>query len=161
VVYSNFGTSNKSKDLEGNKFVSLAFWWHEVERQVRVEGKAERMSREESQVYYSTRGRASKIGAWASEQSRVLEPSGVTEEIFESEEDDGRSVLDARVKAVEERFKDTKDEDIPVPDFWGGLKVVPDRIEFWQGRDSRLHDRFVYVRKSGGSGEWSLERLSP
>ena len=122
-----------------------------MERQVRVEGVAERLSGTESQVYYDTRARGSKVGAWASAQSEVLTPQG--------EGDDGRGKLEEHVRDVEERFKDTKDGEIPVPPFWGGLRIVPDMIEFWQGRESRLHDRFRYV--GDGKGGWRIERLSP
>ncbi|KAF7846409.1 hypothetical protein BT93_L4424 [Corymbia citriodora subsp. variegata] len=149
VIYSNFGTSSKSRDIESNGFGSLCFWWKVLERQVRVEGRVERLSEQESQVYFDTRARGSRIGAWASQQSQVLEPEG---------SDDGRKQLERWVKDVEERF-DGQDK-IPVPPFWGGLRVIPDMIEFWQGRDSRLHDRFRYNRKSD-DGEWNIERLSP
>ena len=142
VIYSNFGTSRKAKDLEGNKWASLTFWWREVERQVRVEGQVERLSREESQVYFDTRIRGSRLGAWASRQSQVLE---------------GRGELEGWVRDVEEKFKG--EEHVPVPEFWGGLRIKPEMVEFWQGRESRLHDRFQYV-KQGGT-EWKIERLSP
>lgn len=146
MIYSNFGTSAKSKDIESNKYASLAFWWRELERQVRVEGKVERLSREESQVYYDTRVRGSRIGAWASQQSEVIKE---------------RETLDKWVKEIEEKFEG--EEKIPVPGFWGGLRIVPERIEFWQGRESRLHDRFQYVKeegKEGESGEWKISRQS-
>jgi len=126
----------------------LAFWWHEVERQVRVEGRVERLSSAESQSYYELRARGSRSGAWASEQSKVL-----------LEQEGGREVLEQRVRDVERRFEGV--EDIPVPDFWGGLRVIPDMIEFWQGRESRLHDRFRYVRDAKGEEGWRIERLSP
>lgn len=138
-----------------------------MERQVRVEGKAERLTREESQKYYETRVRGSRIGAWASRQSAVLTPlprpaeeDGSKAERKEEgeEENDGRKQLDGWVKETEERFRDT--EDIPVPEFWGGLRIVPERVEFWQGRENRLHDRFVYD-KVEGDDKWTLERLSP
>lgn len=156
VIYSNFGTSGKARDLfgtadrssTGNKWASLVFWWEGMERQVRVEGRAERLSREESQVYYDTRARGSRIGAWASQQSRVLKPE---------RDDDGRSELEGWVEEAEKRWEG--EEKIPVPEFWGGLRIVPERVEFWQGRQSRLHDRFVYERVEGE--EWRLERLSP
>ena len=123
-----------------------------MERQVRVEGPVERLTQEESQRYFDLRARGSKVGAWASEQSKVL-----------PEEDGGREVLDRRVRDVERRFEGT--EEIPVPEFWGGLRVLPDVVEFWQGRESRLHDRFRYVKQDetagGGEAEWKIERLSP
>ncbi|OAP57328.1 pyridoxamine 5'-phosphate oxidase [Fonsecaea erecta] len=187
VIYSNFGTSRKSKDIATNKYASLCFWWKPVERQVRVEGVVERLSAEESQLYFDTRARGSRIGAWASQQTSVLEPrsstttaaatrqqnldgdartgggqEGVAGE--EEEEDDGRAALEARVKEIETRFEGQ--EHIPVPPFWGGLRIIPETIEFWQGRESRLHDRFLYTRiegdlGQGGEAKWKIERLSP
>jgi pyridoxamine 5'-phosphate oxidase len=144
VIYSNFETSRKGRDLEGNKWASLTFWWRELERQVRVEGMAERLEPEDSQVYYDTRIRGSRIGAWASRQSQVLE---------------GREELEGCVHDVEKRFEG--EEKIPCPDFWGGLRIKPEMVEFWQGRESRLHDRFVYQRVEGKEDEWEIERLSP
>ena len=110
----------------------------------------ERLSEEESQRYYDLRARGSKVGAWASEQSKVL-----------PEDEGGREVLERRVRDVEKRFEGVEDGKIPVPDFWGGIRVVPRLVEFWQGRESRLHDRFRYTRVEGGDGEWKMERLSP
>lgn len=115
---------------------------------MRVEGRVERLSSEESQSYYELRARGSRIGAWASEQSKVL-----------PEEEGGREVLERRVRDVEERFEGR--EDIPVPEFWGGLRVIPEMVEFWQGRESRLHDRFSYVRDEKGEEGWRIDRLSP
>ena len=117
----------------------------------------ERLSEAESQAYYDLRARGSKIGAWASAQSTVLE-----------EGEGGRAALEKRVTAVEERFESAGDGpgEIPVPGFWGGIRVVPTRVEFWQGRESRLHDRFVYTRvgeegvEDEGEG-WRIQRLSP
>ena len=148
VVYSNWGTSRKAEDVQSNPQASLAFWWHELERQVRVEGRVMRLSNEESQAYFGLRARGSRIGAWASEQSKVL-----------PEDSGGRGALENRVRDVERRFEGV--EDIPVPGFWGGLRVVPDMVEFWQGRESRLHDRFKYVRVAGKDNDWTIERLSP
>ncbi|OBR09022.1 pyridoxamine 5'-phosphate oxidase [Colletotrichum higginsianum IMI 349063] len=156
VVYTNLGTSRKAADLATNKHASLTFWWEALQRQVRVEGVAGRLSPEESQVYFDTRVRGSRLGAWASRQSQVLEPRpGVAGD----GEDDGRAQLEDWVREVEERFKG--EEKIPVPDFWGGLRIVPERIEFWQGRENRLHDRFVYDKAEGEGEEWTINRLSP
>lgn len=107
-----------------------------------------RLSNEESQRYFGLRARGSRIGAWASEQSKVL-----------PEDSGGRGLLENQVRDVERRFEGV--EDIPVPDFWGGLRVVPDMVEFWQGRESRLHDRFKYVRDRAQLNTWTIERLSP
>ncbi|KAM3414558.1 hypothetical protein BST61_g9717 [Cercospora zeina] len=142
VIYSNWGTSRKAADVASNPHAALTFWWHELERQVRVEGTVERLTSEESQVYYDTRIRGSRLGAWASQQSSVLK---------------NREELEQQVKDVEAKFQDQ--EKFPVPDFWGGLRVKPETMEFWQGRPSRLHDRFQYVKNE--SGEWKIQRLSP
>ncbi len=111
---------------------------------MRVEGVTERLTPEESQVYFDTRIRGSRVGAWASQQSTVL---------------NGRGELEERVKDVEKRFEGQ--DKIPVPPFWGGLRVRPVYVEFWQGRPSRLHDRFAYTREGVESKEWKVERLSP
>lgn len=144
VIYSNWGTSRKAEDIASNPQASLTFWWHELERQVRVEGPAERLKSEESQVYYDTRIRGSRIGAWASQQSKVLKT---------------REELEHQVEEVEKKF-DGQDK-IPVPEFWGGLRVKPEMVEFWQGRPSRLHDRFRYTKDEKSPSGWRIDRLSP
>ncbi|KAI0013070.1 pyridoxamine 5'-phosphate oxidase [Xylariaceae sp. FL0662B] len=166
VIYSNFGTSRKARDLATNPWASLVFWWEELERQVRVEGRVARLSRDESQQYFDTRVRGSRIGAWSSRQSQVLTPAAAAmadgEGKGHDDDDDGRKQLEDWVGETERRFEGR--EKIPVPDFWGGLRIVPESVEFWQGRPNRLHDRFVYNRKESaqdGAEEWSLERLSP
>lgn len=151
VIYSNWGTSRKAKDVESNPYASLCFWWKPLERQVRVEGPCERLTLEESQIYYDTRARGSRIGAWASQQTSVLIPDG-------SAGDDGRAMLEQQVRDIEQKFEGV--DKIPVPEFWGGLRVKPEMVEFWQGRDSRLHDRFRYTRDSAGEA-WKIERLNP
>lgn len=170
VLYSNFGTSRKGDDLfgaTGNPWAALTFWWESQERQVRVEGRATRLPAAESQVYFDTRVRGSRIGAWASQQSATLEPKGE-----EDKDDDGRAQLEGWVAEAEQRFGKSEGEDgeddpqIPVPEFWGGLRIVPERVEFWQGRQNRLHDRFVYDRVEGAleadsKEAWTVKRLSP
>ncbi|OTB06352.1 hypothetical protein M426DRAFT_115986 [Hypoxylon sp. CI-4A] len=156
VVYSNFGTSKKAQDLVTNPWASLTFWWEDLERQVRVEGRAARLTREESQMYFDTRVRGSRLGAWSSRQSQVLKPTE-----GDDSADDGRKILDEWVKETEKRFEG--EDNIPVPEFWGGLRIIPESVEFWQGRQNRLHDRFVYDKKASAEvdQEWTLERLSP
>ncbi len=139
VFYTNYG-SRKAEELYSNPRAALLLHWAILQRQVRVEGRVERIGHEESQAYFRTRSRGSQIGAWASRQSETLRV---------------RSDLEEQVSEVEERFKD---QDVPLPDFWGGYRVVPERIEFWQGRLNRLHDRLIYSRRGPG---WDTERLYP
>lgn len=140
IIYSNWGSSKKAKDVSTNKHVALTFFWKEFERQVRVEGTTERLSTEESQIYFDTRPRASRIGAWASPQSTVV---------------DSREKLDEFVKEQEERFKNQ--EKIPCPPYWGGIRVKPLEWEFFQGRPNRVHDRFSYVKDGQ---QWAIHRLA-
>ncbi len=139
VFYTNY-TSRKAIELEANPHASLLFHWHILQRQVRVEGRVERVSREESSAYYHSRPRGSQIGAWASDQSSEL---------------DARSTLEQRVKDYEKEFETGE---IPLPDHWGGYRVIPSRIEFWQGRPFRLHDRIIFEREGE---EWVTHRLYP
>jgi pyridoxamine 5'-phosphate oxidase len=141
VFYTNY-SSRKARELEANPFAALTFYWSELERQVRVEGQVARIPRQQSEAYFRTRPKGSRLGAWASHQSDLL-PS--------------REPLETRLKELEAAYTDT--DDIPVPEFWGGYCLLPDRIEFWQGRPNRLHDRLRY-KKDPHYG-WILERLSP
>ncbi len=139
VFFTNYG-SHKARDLERDSRAALSIHWFEQLHQVRVEGRAVRTSREESETYWATRPRGSQIGAWASEQSKVIA---------------SRELLERQVAEIEARFEGS---DVPCPKFWGGYRVVPQRIEFWQGQQSRLHDRLRYTRVGQG---WWIERLAP
>jgi pyridoxamine 5'-phosphate oxidase len=141
VFYTNYH-SRKAQDLEANPFAALTFYWPELGRQVRVEGGVRRVSREQSQAYFSTRPKGSRLGAWASHQSEVL-PS--------------RDPLDRKWEQLQQRYAEI--DDVPTPEFWGGYCVIPEGIEFWQGRPNRLHDRLRYRRNAEHS--WTIERLSP
>lgn len=140
AFYTNY-ESAKARELEENPRAALVFYWSKFDRQVRVEGTVERTSREESEVYFHSRPRGSQLGAWASQQSEVIA---------------GREELEARVRELADRFAG---EEVPLPDFWGGYRLVPETVEFWQGRPDRLHDRLRYRRVSAGG--WRIERLSP
>ncbi len=140
VFYTNYGSA-KAKDIAHNPGVSLLFPWNELDRQVIVGGLVEKMTLAESASYFVTRPRESQIAAWASRQSRPVS---------------ARALLEKQVQVLRDKFG--KGE-IPVPDFWGGYRVIPERIEFWQGGEHRLHDRFLYRRQEGGA--WSIEQLQP
>ena len=133
--------SRKGTELEQNPQASLVFFWPELERQVRITGTVERTSAQESEAYFRTRPRGSRLGAWVSHQSRVI-PS--------------RAQLESGLRQVKERFPT---DDVPLPPYWGGYRLRPQEVEFWQGREDRLHDRIRYLQKKGGG--WQLERLSP
>ena len=139
VLFTNH-TSRKARELEANPRCSLLFPWHPLERQVRVEGTAYVLDRESVEAYFHSRPRGAQLGAWASAQSRPVA---------------SREELAAAYDAVEERFADGP---VPVPDHWGGYRVVPEVVEFWQGRPSRMHDRLVYERAGEG---WRSSGLLP
>lgn len=141
VFFTNY-ESRKARDLAENPRASLAFYWAPLDRQVRIEGAVERTSREESLAYFRSRPRGAQLGAWASPQSQVVA---------------GREELDRELEELAARFGEGE---IPLPDSWGGFRLVPDEIEFWQGRPNRLHDRFRFLRRPDGG--WSApERLAP
>lgn len=140
IFYTNY-TSAKAKELEENPNCSLLFFWPELERQLRIDGVAEKLSEEESRMYFHSRPRESQIGAWASRQSSEMESN-----------DD----LEIRFKKYSEKF--ANDTVIPYPEFWGGYVVKPHKIEFWQGRPNRLHDRMIFL-KDGKN--WNVKRLYP
>jgi pyridoxamine 5'-phosphate oxidase len=139
VFFTNY-ESRKARELTANSQAALTFYWFALNRQVRIDGRAEKLTRQESDDYFQTRPRGSQIGAWASPQS---------EEVAD------RAALDRMVAEIEERFRD---QPIPCPPFWGGFRLKPEMIEFWQGRESRLHDRMLYTLRDG---TWGISRLAP
>lgn len=139
-MFTNYG-SRKGRELEANPRAALVFLWHELERQVRVEGRVVKVTPEESDEYFHSRPPGSKLGAWASPQSSVIS---------------GREELERKHRELEAKYPDGH---IPRPPHWGGYRLIPSSIEFWQGRRSRLHDRLRFRRE--GDGPWILERLSP
>jgi pyridoxamine 5'-phosphate oxidase len=140
VFFTNYD-SRKGAELAANAPAALVLHWAVLERQVRVEGVVERLGSDESFAYFRTRSRGSRIGAWASAQSRPLA---------------ARADLEAKVRETERRFPG---DDVPLPPFWGGFRLIPERIEFWQGRVNRLHDRLVFERTRDGG--WAAARLYP
>jgi pyridoxamine 5'-phosphate oxidase len=140
AFFTNF-ESRKGQELAENPVASLVFWWDILERQVRIEGPVERLPDEESDAYYDSRPLGSRLGAWVSAQSQVI---------------DSRAVLEADLAELQQRHADQAPQR---PPFWGGYRVVPEAIEFWQGGPNRLHDRLRYTRQ--GDGAWAIERLSP
>lgn len=140
VFYTNY-ESKKGKQINENPFACLSFFWCESERQVRISGRVEKISMIESMEYFDSRPLESKIGAWASAQSETIS---------------SREALDNKVIEYTEKFKNQK---VEKPPFWGGYRIIPEEVEFWQGRASRLHDRIVYKKTSKGT--WDIERLNP
>ncbi|MBJ9664212.1 MULTISPECIES: pyridoxamine 5'-phosphate oxidase [Burkholderia] len=141
VFFTNY-ESRKGREIAHNPHAALLFYWIELERQVRIEGRIEKTSTAESDSYFASRPVGSRIGAWASEQSTVIAD---------------REVLEARERDFAARYG----ENPPRPPHWGGYRLVPEAIEFWQGRPSRLHDRLRYLRDPAGGDAWTIERLSP
>ena len=140
VFYTNY-TSQKAREIAQNPKVSLLFAWFDLERQLRVNGVAQKVSAAESLRYFLSRPRGSRLGAWVSRQSSIIT---------------SRSLLEMQFEKMKRKFADGQ---IPLPDFWGGFRVVPSYFEFWQGRENRLHDRFAYAKNGGG--EWEISRLAP
>lgn len=140
VFYTNYDSA-KGKQLTETDSAALVFWWAGLERQVRVEGTVEKVSSEESDAYFQSRPKASQLGAWASPQSQAIE---------------NRDILEKRLAQLEEKYAIEK---VPRPPHWGGFRVIPTAIEFWQGRPSRLHDRIRYELDE--KGDWFYQRLAP
>jgi pyridoxamine 5'-phosphate oxidase len=140
VFFTNY-ESKKADDIETNPNVAMLFFWSDTARQVKIRGRAERISVKETLKYFISRPRGSQIGAWVSAQSSAIS---------------SRSLLENKFQEVKQKFAN---KEVPLPSFWGGYRVVPLEIEFWQGRRNRLHDRFVYSRQDDGS--WQIERLAP
>lgn len=140
VFFTNY-ESRKAQQIAVNPNVSLIFLWHSMGRQVKITGQAEKISSAESLKYFITRPRGSQLGAWASKQSQMI---------------NSRSVLESMVNSMKQKYAD---KEVPLPPFWGGYRVIPKTVEFWQARDSRLHDRFIYQQDV--SGDWASERMAP
>lgn len=139
TFYTNYN-SKKAQDLKGNAHVALNFFWQELERQVRIEGRIEYLPAEESDLYFASRPFESKVGAWVSDQSKVIENRDKLEELYT------------------ELLSSYAEKDVPRPNHWGGIVVVPSKIEFWQGRPNRLNDRLLYSKMGEN---WIIERLAP
>lgn len=141
VFFTNY-ESRKGQELHAFPYATLTFWWDRLMRQIRIEGIVEKVSAKDSTDYFQTRPRGSQISAWASPQSQII---------------DDREVLEAQIAEYELKFEGR--EVLPRPEHWGGYVVIPDSIEFWQGRSNRLHDRLLFT--NNGQGHWTLARLAP
>ena len=139
VFYTNY-ESKKAKQIESNENVALLFFWRDPGRQVIIRGRAEKVSTAQSLKYFATRPRGSQLGAWVSQQSSIIT---------------SRQLLEAKYEEMKRKFRN---KEVPLPDFWGGYRVVPDAFEFWQGKSQRLHDRFQYTLDGD---DWRIERLQP
>ena len=139
VFYTNY-ESKKAKQIESNENVALLFFWRDPGRQVIIRGRAEKVSTAQSLKYFATRPRGSQLGAWVSQQSSIIT---------------SRQLLEAKYEEMKRKFRN---KEVPLPDFWGGYRVVPQAFEFWQGKSQRLHDRFQYTLDGD---DWRIERLQP
>jgi len=139
VFFTNYN-SDKGEEIAQNPNVAAEFLWLGLERQVRILGKCEKITKSESLSYFLKRSRGSQIGAWVSDQSSIIS---------------SRKLLGMQIQKIKEKFKKG---DVPLPDFWGGYRIIPHKIEFWQGRESRLHDRILYTKEAN---EWKISRLAP
>jgi pyridoxamine 5'-phosphate oxidase len=140
VFFTNY-ESRKAEEIDANASVALLFYWQTLQRQIRIEGKAEKVSTQESLKYFTTRPRGSQLGAWCSAQSSVIS---------------SRQMLSAKLEEMRKKFLN---REVPLPSMWGGYRVVPRAMEFWQAGEDRLHDRFRYVRQPDGA--WHMHRLAP
>lgn len=140
VFYTNYNSA-KAMDIDHSALVSITFLWKELERQIRIEGLAKKISRERSEKYFLSRPRGSQLGAWASPQSDIIVD---------------RTILEANIKELEEKYPE--ETSVPIPPHWGGYEITPDFVEFWQGRSSRLHDRLAFTATDGF---WDIVRLAP
>lgn len=140
VFFTNY-QSSKAQEIASNPQVAILFPWVTLERQIIIRGRAEKVSAAESLRYFTSRPTGSQLGAWVSHQSAVIS---------------GRKILEMKLDEMKRKFREGK---IPLPDFWGGYRVIPEKVEFWQGRPNRLHDRFLYSRDN--NDQWHIERLAP
>ena len=138
LFFTNY-KSKKGKELIANPVAELLFYWRDLRRQVRISGKVEMVTKQESEDYFNSRPLKSRIGAWASKQSKVIPD---------------REYLEEQFKEFAKKYK----REVPLPSYWGGFRLIPERFEFWQGRENRLHDRICYIKKNNG---WKIVRLAP